>query len=230
MNQHMLSHCSRKRGRAHELSQHPTWSNLRIKSHQTSSNMGCAPSRPPPKCKKDGCQRNAHPTQGHGYCCYGCSRGWQCGPLCTGVHTTICWRAECPKRKHPREGHGYCCWGCKNGTGCGPNCTDPPKPKCKKCDCEKIKPHCTDPPKDEPKDEPKGKPKDEPKGEPNEPKDEPKKETIENNQGNENNENNENIESGALFWEPSRVRSAIFLRHCLTSLRSSKCQAGWRGF
>ena len=65
--------------------------------------MGCAPSRPPPKCKKDGCQRNAHPTQGHGYCCYGCSRGWQCGPLCTGVHTTICWRAECPKGSTPEK-------------------------------------------------------------------------------------------------------------------------------
>jgi hypothetical protein len=99
--------------------------------------MGSASSRPPPKCKKDGCEKMAHRTQGHGYCCYGCSKGWKCGPLCTSVHTTKCWR--CQKKKHPTQGHGYCCWGCKNGTGCGPHCTGPRK----------------DEPKDETKDEPK---------------------------------------------------------------------------
>ena len=105
--------------------------------------MGSASSRPPPKCKKDGCEKMAHRTQGHGYCCYGCSKGWKCGPLCTSVHTTKCWR--CQKKKHPTQGHGYCCWGCKNGTGCRPpcnslqpKCTDSQKPKCKRDGCEKV--------------------------------------------------------------------------------------------
>ena len=90
--------------------------------------MGCAASAPPPprQCKKPGCLKQAHPTQGHGFCCYGCSQNWTCGPLCTGVKTMKCWRPECHRMKHSREGTGYCCWGCKRGQGHDTNCENRP--------------------------------------------------------------------------------------------------------
>ena len=90
--------------------------------------MGCVASVPPPpwQCKKPGCLKQAHPKQGHGFCCYGCSKNWACGPLCTGVKTMKCWRPECHRMKHSREGTGYCCWGCKRGQGHDTKCENRP--------------------------------------------------------------------------------------------------------
>ena len=198
--------------------------------------MGSASSRPPPKCKKDGCGENGpphsrpwvlllrvqqgmevrtplhqrayhemlampkkkkHPTQGHGYCCWGCKNGTGCRPPCNSLQPKCtdsqkpkCKRDGCEKIAHPTQGHGYCCYGCSKGWNCGPLCTSVHTTNCWRPDCKKRKhpteghgyccwgckngtgcgPHCTGPRKDEPKDETK---------------DEPKKETVENNENNQ---------------------------------------------